>query len=136
MWASPGRQVGQALKYLPEPRDADGNENVFNHGNVPWQRVIASTGVVPQRYVSAVSFNIYTHMHTHIGIYTLYMYVCMYVCGEYTMFHGVCPSWLRLASGVVVLLMLVCCFRNFQGHAHACRYSSSTYLWRHRHCRQ
>ncbi|KAF8453637.1 6-O-methylguanine DNA methyltransferase [Terfezia claveryi] len=43
------RQVGQALKYLPEPRDASGNVHVFNHGNVPWQRVVASNGVVPKR---------------------------------------------------------------------------------------
>ncbi|RPB23474.1 MGMT family protein [Terfezia boudieri ATCC MYA-4762] len=44
--------VGQALKYLPEPRDAYGNVHVFNHGNVPWQRVVASKGMVPKRYVS------------------------------------------------------------------------------------
>ena len=50
MWVK--RQVGQALKYLPdEGRDAEGNESVFSHGNVPWQRVVASTGVVPKRYV-------------------------------------------------------------------------------------
>ncbi|KAF8427779.1 6-O-methylguanine DNA methyltransferase [Tirmania nivea] len=40
------RQVGQALKYLPE---RCGSETVFNHENVPWQRVVASTGAIPQR---------------------------------------------------------------------------------------
>ncbi|KAF8473161.1 6-O-methylguanine DNA methyltransferase, partial [Kalaharituber pfeilii] len=37
-------QVGQALKYLPVPGIAE-----FHHDNVPWQRVISSTGVIPRR---------------------------------------------------------------------------------------
>ncbi|CAZ80107.1 unnamed protein product [Tuber melanosporum] len=37
-------QVGQALKHLP----AD-PANTFHHGNVPWQRVIAASGVIPRR---------------------------------------------------------------------------------------
>ncbi|KAG0638939.1 6-O-methylguanine DNA methyltransferase [Tuber brumale] len=37
-------QVGQALKHLPtDPA------NTFHHGNVPWQRVIAASGVIPRR---------------------------------------------------------------------------------------
>ena len=43
------RQVGQALKYLPPPLDADGNSNTFHNNNVPWQRVISSAGIISQR---------------------------------------------------------------------------------------
>ncbi|KAH0614952.1 uncharacterized protein H6S33_000588 [Morchella sextelata] len=45
------RQVGQALKHLPSSNnnDAQGNTVVFHNGNVPWQRVISSNGVIPIR---------------------------------------------------------------------------------------
>lgn len=38
------RQVGVCLKHLP--RDAGSR---FNHGNVPWQRVVNSKGVISPR---------------------------------------------------------------------------------------
>ncbi|KAH8154181.1 uncharacterized protein LAJ45_01949 [Morchella importuna] len=45
------RQVGQALKHLPSNsnNDAQGNTVVFHNGNVPWQRVISSNGIIPVR---------------------------------------------------------------------------------------
>ncbi|KAI5852909.1 6-O-methylguanine DNA methyltransferase [Morchella snyderi] len=44
------RQVGQALKHLPSSsNDAQGNTIVFHNGNVPWQRVISSNGIIPIR---------------------------------------------------------------------------------------
>lgn len=39
------RQVGQALKHLPSTTQG----NVFHNGNVPWQRVISSNGIIPKR---------------------------------------------------------------------------------------
>ncbi|RPA96506.1 hypothetical protein L873DRAFT_1829466 [Choiromyces venosus 120613-1] len=37
-------KLGQALKHLPtDPA------NTFHHGNVPWQRVIAASGLIPRR---------------------------------------------------------------------------------------
>lgn len=40
------RQVGVCLKHLSQDAEA-----MFNHNNVPWQRVINSKGIVSPRYV-------------------------------------------------------------------------------------
>ncbi|KAK6543306.1 hypothetical protein TWF694_000062 [Orbilia ellipsospora] len=42
------RQVGVAVKHLPESQ-----ENEFNSSNVPWQRVINSQGVISQREIAS-----------------------------------------------------------------------------------
>ncbi|KAI5805024.1 6-O-methylguanine DNA methyltransferase [Geopyxis carbonaria] len=43
------RQVGQALKHLPAPSSTTASTTTFNTSNVPWQRVVSSTGVLPVR---------------------------------------------------------------------------------------
>lgn len=46
------RQVGVCLKHLP--RDAGSR---FNHGNVPWQRVVNSKGVISPRSQPSSTLN-------------------------------------------------------------------------------
>ncbi|KAL7652428.1 Alkyltransferase-like protein 1 [Aspergillus niger] len=41
------RQVGISLKHLPAPE----TDNFFHSGNVPWQRVINSRGMISHRFV-------------------------------------------------------------------------------------
>ncbi|EPS38095.1 hypothetical protein H072_8178 [Dactylellina haptotyla CBS 200.50] len=42
------RQVGVALKHLPDDQSAK-----FNNSNVPWQRVINAQGVISQREITS-----------------------------------------------------------------------------------
>lgn len=46
------RQVGQALKFLPEAGQV--HEYPYSTGNVPWWRVISSSGVISPRAQGAV----------------------------------------------------------------------------------
>lgn len=45
--AKRARQVGIALKHLP----AEESGEHFHAGNVPWQRVINSKGMISHRYI-------------------------------------------------------------------------------------